>query len=116
MAPRMNEELSKIGEKPLAIPVGYSKCTKQGEEAYLMTDLRSFEENGEMKSFKMFNRKECMDIEYALLVVKELARFHATSLVLENRIKKSFTEEYPYFDVRLRFSHCMFCILTFLSS
>ena len=103
----MNEELSKIGEKPLAIPIGYSKCTKQGEEAFLMADLRSFEENGEKKIFQMSNRKECMEVDCALLVVKELARLHAASLVLENTIKKPFTEEYPYFDVSLTFSYLM---------
>ena len=99
----MNEELSKLEEKPLAIPISYSICTKQFEEAYLMTDLRSFEENGELKSFEMFNRKECLDVDHALLVVIELARLHAASLVLENRMKKPFTEAYPYFEVFLPF-------------
>ncbi|RXG70573.1 hypothetical protein Avbf_01635 [Armadillidium vulgare] len=72
----MNNELKKLGLDPIRAPKLFSRSIEKGREAFITEDLR-------IHGFKMSDRFKGMDLNHALFVVKELGRFHASSLLFE---------------------------------
>ena len=59
-----------------------------GKEVIMLEDLRA-------RHFKMFDRRLGIDVPHAHLVLKELGRLHAGSLVMEKKLGCSLTEIWP---------------------
>lgn len=97
----MNEVLKEIGELPLRIPTCFAKRTERRKEIMVMNDLRCLEENGLKKFFRMFPRRNAMDLAHGILVLEELARYHASSLLYEDKLGKKIDEVFPYFEVSI---------------
>ncbi|KAB7495911.1 hypothetical protein Anas_12428 [Armadillidium nasatum] len=72
----MNNELKQLGLDPIRAPKLFSRSLEKGREAFITEDLR-------IHGFKMSDRFKGMDLNHALFVVKELGRFHASSLLFE---------------------------------
>lgn len=67
---------------------GYSASYTPTKEVLIVEDLRK-------RHFKMFDRRRGMDVTHASLVLKELGRLHAGTLLLEKRIRCTLTEKWP---------------------
>ena len=98
--PLLNKELKRLQLGSLGLPVYLHAVNKHKEEVIFFKDLRK-------EGFEMMRRKEGMDKNHTMLITKELARLHATSVVLmsneeflrRNLLKKfSFLEE-AYFKM-----------------
>ena len=82
IAPRLNKELESVGETSLKIPKFYHSMTEPGKEIIYFEDLRRL-------GFSMFDRKKGLDRLHTNLVLRELGRLHASSLILfhKNQLK-----------------------------
>ena len=84
--PLINRELALVGEKNLRVPKYFHAVTEKSGEVIYMEDLHR---NG----FRMFDRMKGMDKFHTLLVLEELARLHAASVLLFSR------DEYKGVDI-----------------
>ncbi|RXG61767.1 hypothetical protein Avbf_13464 [Armadillidium vulgare] len=75
----MNYQLEQLGLDPIRTPKLFSRSLEKGREAFVTENLR-------VQGFKMYDRMKGMDLNHALFVVKELGRFHASSLLLEESL------------------------------
>lgn len=89
--PELNAALQSAGFEKLRIPKFYFAEEEPGREMLFFEDLRD-------RGFKMADRKKGLDAAHANLVLKELARFHATSHVLIARNGDP-TDRYPLLKV-----------------
>ncbi|RXG57803.1 hypothetical protein Avbf_12095 [Armadillidium vulgare] len=65
---------------------------EDGKESFLAENLRT-------QGFKMHAKRQAQDVHHAFLVMEELGRFHASSLLLKESIEpKTFVEKYPNFE------------------
>ncbi|XP_045586381.2 uncharacterized kinase-like protein D1044.1 [Procambarus clarkii] len=88
--PLLNAELTTRGFGCLRMAKWFYSSLKKDEGMIFLEDLRS-------RGFKMFDRKKGMDVAHATLVLQELARFHAASLLLKATA--------PEKDLADRFTH-----------
>ncbi|CAL4137258.1 unnamed protein product, partial [Meganyctiphanes norvegica] len=85
--PEMNELLTKYNQPPLRLAKGYFANMKLNQECLILEDLRA-------RGFKMFDRKRGVDRAHGMLVVNELGRLHAASLLKEKYIGSDSFEKY----------------------
>lgn len=78
LLPQLNAVLEEAGMKPLAMPRCFYGAVERKKELVLLEDLRP-------RGFKMFDRRKGLDVAHVSLVLEELARLHAASLLLEKR-------------------------------
>ncbi|KAK8725671.1 hypothetical protein OTU49_010682, partial [Cherax quadricarinatus] len=76
LLPHLNAALTTAGQEPLRVPRCFYGSLERGKEFIFLEDLRP-------RGFKMFDRRKGLDVAHTSLVVKELARFHASSVLLE---------------------------------
>lgn len=74
--PSLNAELRRLDLPPLNFPKYHYSDLESHNEAIFMEDLR-------LKGFKMMDRKRGLDVKHTTLIVKELARLHAASMLLQ---------------------------------
>ncbi|KAL7648272.1 UNVERIFIED_CONTAM: hypothetical protein RMT77_000178 [Armadillidium vulgare] len=88
----MNEHLDKLNLEPLRTPKVFASSTEKGKESFVAENLRS-------QGFQMHDKRQAQDVHHALLVMEELGRFHASSLLLKESIEpKTFVEKYEHFE------------------
>ncbi|XP_045586400.1 uncharacterized protein [Procambarus clarkii] len=88
--PLLNAELTTRGLCCLRMAKWFNTSLEKDKEMIFLEDLRS-------RGFKMFDRKKGMDVAHATLVLQELARLHAASLLLKATA--------PEQDLADRFTH-----------
>ncbi|KAL7648267.1 UNVERIFIED_CONTAM: hypothetical protein RMT77_000173 [Armadillidium vulgare] len=92
----MSSCLEKLSEPPLKVPKLFGRNVERGKEAFLMENLRA-------QGFSMHDRMKGMDFNHAELVLEELGRYHASSLLYEDVISpKTFEETFDCFDVGVK--------------
>ncbi|XP_071533071.1 uncharacterized protein [Panulirus ornatus] len=79
IVPRMNKLLEEIGFPVIGTAKIHSCSYEKGKEVLLLEDLRA-------RNFKMYDRRRGMDAPHAKLVLKELGKLHAASLLLERTL------------------------------
>ncbi|RXG70570.1 hypothetical protein Avbf_01636 [Armadillidium vulgare] len=95
----MNNQLERLSLDPIGTPKLFSRSLEKGREALVTENLR-------VQGFKMYDRMKGMDLNHSLFVVKELGRFHASSLLFEETLSaKSILEifnclEKPWGDMK----------------
>lgn len=75
----MNSELKNLGLDPIKAPKLFSQNLEKRKEAFIIENLR-------IQGFKMHDPKKGMDLNHSLFVVKELGKFHASSLLFEESL------------------------------
>ena len=90
LAPQINSVLKEIGQREINFPECLYASLEKGKEIIFLKDLRPM-------GYKMADRKRGMDKAHAVLVVRELARLHAASLLLQNKTPdEDLGEKCPY--------------------
>ncbi|KAB7499292.1 hypothetical protein Anas_04960 [Armadillidium nasatum] len=88
----MNEHLDRLNLEPLRTPKVFASSTEKGKESFVAENLR-------IQGFQMHDKRQAQDVHHALLVMEELGRFHASSLLLKESIEpKTFVEKYEHFE------------------
>ncbi|KAL7648252.1 UNVERIFIED_CONTAM: hypothetical protein RMT77_000158 [Armadillidium vulgare] len=75
----MNYQLEQLGLDPIRTPKLFSRSLEKGREAFVTENLR-------VQGFKMYDRMKGMDLNHSRFVVKELGKFHASSLLFEESL------------------------------
>ena len=89
IVPELDKILISSGQPELKVPKCYNLNLRKGNEIIFFEDLRN---NG----FKMTDRKKGLDEQHLNLFLKELGRFHAASILLQDsKSKKELIEQYP---------------------
>ncbi|XP_066990495.1 uncharacterized protein [Macrobrachium rosenbergii] len=78
IAPALNIQLTKVDQQPLRIPACYYTSLEYKKEVIILEDLRG-------QGFQMYDRRKEMDVAHITLVLKELARLHASSYLLQSK-------------------------------
>ncbi|XP_045114530.1 uncharacterized protein LOC123506480 isoform X1 [Portunus trituberculatus] len=78
IAPQINSVLKEIGHTEINVPKCFHASLEEGKEVIFLEDLRA-------RGYKMADRKQGLDKAHTTLVLRELARLHAASLLLQNR-------------------------------
>ena len=91
--PLLNEQLKASKEPPLRVPRYFHAARDVGREVIFMEDLRK-------AGYKMHERQKALDKNHTLLILRELGRLHASSLLL---INTDLTEENKVEQFRKRF-------------
>ena len=78
LAPQINSVLKEIGHSDINFPKYLHSSLEKGKEILFLKDLRPM-------GYRMADRKRGMDKAHAALVVRELAKLHAASLLLQNK-------------------------------
>ncbi|RXG58781.1 hypothetical protein Avbf_13939 [Armadillidium vulgare] len=90
----MSKHLSTLGLPPIKTPKFYAGSFEKGREAFLTENLRK-------QGFVLHDRRKGQDFNHASLVMGELGRFHASSLLLEDAIApKTFEETFGNLEVK----------------
>ncbi|XP_050696772.1 uncharacterized protein LOC126985666 [Eriocheir sinensis] len=89
IVPLINAELKGIGQEPLRMANCYGTHYGMSEEVILLGDLRP-------DGFKMFDRKKGMDAAHTNLTLRELARLHAASTLVQAKMTEPIEEKYPF--------------------
>ncbi|XP_063889480.1 uncharacterized protein LOC135116158 [Scylla paramamosain] len=90
LAPQINSVLKGIGRREINIPKCFHASLEKGKEIIILEDLRT-------KGYKMTDRKRGLDKAHTTLVVQELARLHAASLLLQSKTPGGdLGEQLPY--------------------
>ncbi|KAB7499289.1 hypothetical protein Anas_04957 [Armadillidium nasatum] len=99
----MSKHLRKLGLPPIKTPKIYARSLSKEREAFVTENLRK-------QGFVMHDRKKGQDLNHAILVLEELGRFHASSLLLEDTIApKTFVETFDHFQTQVE------CTIKYLS-
>ncbi|XP_068229158.1 uncharacterized protein [Palaemon carinicauda] len=91
LLPCLNSELKRVGLNPLLTPECLYANQDSENSVLILTDLRR-------KNFKKFPGKGCLDISHTHLALQELARFHASSLLLKAAQGPHFEAKYDFLD------------------
>ena len=83
----MNEQLRMLNENEIKVPRVFSFRNGLKQQIFVNENLRDLE-------FTMRDRKLALDYDHCLLVLNELGRFHASSLLYQKSLNKSI---YHYF-------------------
>ena len=89
--PLLDQELVNANEPKLRAPKYFHCVSTRGKEVLYLEDLR-------VTGYKMHNRKDTLDKHHADLIVRELARFHASSVLLFSKPEYSienFGKKFP---------------------
>ena len=89
--PKLNKELIASGETCLRVPDYFHSVAENGHEVIYLEDLRR-------AGYKMHDRTVCMDKAHTQLILKELARLHAASVLFFSRegiTKANIFQKYP---------------------
>lgn len=89
LVPAMSSELEEVRLRGLRVPRCFFTSLKEKEEMIIQEDLRA-------QGFKLFDRTKTMDIPHAILVMQELARLHAASLLLEDTEGQNLRVKYDF--------------------
>ena len=81
IVPKINKVFRSIKQPDLKVPGFYHMDLTMDNEVLYLEDLRESE-------FKMADRKEGLDVPHLLLLLKELSRLHAASLLLKGSESK----------------------------
>ncbi|KAB7500120.1 hypothetical protein Anas_04963 [Armadillidium nasatum] len=101
----MDKQLANLKLNNIRTPKVLSRNNEKGKEVFIEENLRN-------QGFKMHNRKIGLDLNHSLLVVNEIGRFHASSILFEEEIyPKTLSETFPDFKCIL-LSHLRLNILT----
>ncbi|KAB7499083.1 hypothetical protein Anas_05089, partial [Armadillidium nasatum] len=106
----MSKHLERINLSPIRTPRLFASSLEDGKEAILLENLRT-------QGFQMHDGKKGHDYRHSLLVMEELGRFHASSLLLEESIApKTFEEAFqnfvePWFNVNSKSMRVMEAIM-----
>ena len=103
--PALNQRMHSIGQPKLKFPECYYISLEKGKELIFLEDLR---EKGFSPMLKELNQK--MKASEILIIVKELARFHAASSLIHNSRKK---EEFIEAHECLTMSMDIYCLENF---
>ncbi|KAG7164307.1 putative Ecdysteroid kinase-containing protein 7, partial [Homarus americanus] len=76
LVPELNSALTTNGQERLRVPRCFHCVMESGREVIYLEDLRPL-------GFKMFDRRKGLDVPHAVLILQELGRLHASSLVLQ---------------------------------
>lgn len=76
LVPDLNRMLEGAGQTLLRVPRCFHGSLVDGREMIFLEDLRP-------RGFKMFDRKKGLDVAHASLILQELARLHAASVLLQ---------------------------------
>ncbi|MPC52936.1 hypothetical protein E2C01_046817 [Portunus trituberculatus] len=97
IAPQINSVLKKIGHTEIQVPKCFHTSLKKGKEVIFLEDLRA-------RGYKMADRKQGLDKAHITLVLRELARLHAASLLLQNKTPdEDLGEKYPYLKIGMAY-------------
>ena len=89
IAPQINSVLKEIGHAEINIPKCFHASLEKGKEVIFLEDLRA-------KGYKMADRKQGLDKAHTTLVLRELARLHAASLLVQSKTPdEDLREKYP---------------------
>ena len=91
LLPLLNAELARINEEPLKVPRCFYHNGTIGEEILYYQDLR-------LDNYKMYDKTKSMDIDHVNMVVKELSKLHASSMLLTSRgsfLRADLIESFP---------------------
>ncbi|CAL4064816.1 unnamed protein product, partial [Meganyctiphanes norvegica] len=88
IVPQLNNILRSVGQTALRAPRCLYADYTLGNEVLILEDLRS-------QGFRTFDRRKPMDIYHTNLVMKELGRLHASSLLLNMSSERHILELYP---------------------
>ncbi|XP_053635501.2 uncharacterized protein [Cherax quadricarinatus] len=99
--PVLNYELTSLGFSPLRVAKWFYTSLEKEKEMIFLEDLRP-------RGFQMFDRRKGLSVAHATLVLQELARLHAASLLLKARA--------PTEDLADRFTHLKTDWMTFSDS
>ena len=88
VAPQLNKILQSLSFKSLNIPNCYFTSYEEGKEMIVNNDLRRNE-------FKMAVKSNGLDFEHVSLVIKEIARLHASSYVLKKQSTQCLDDMFP---------------------
>ncbi|KAA0200291.1 EcKinase 4 [Hyalella azteca] len=92
MVPSLNETLNNIGLPPIKFASSYFASLEPKSQVLLLGDKRK-------DSFKMADRFKGLDDDHVILVVKELARLHASSSIHEDNLGcEKFLEKHDYLE------------------
>ncbi|XP_076031834.1 putative kinase-like protein D1044.1 [Oratosquilla oratoria] len=89
IGPTLSRELKEVGHEPLRFARVPYLHFKDEVHIIFMEDLRE-------RGFTMYDRRKGLDDAHVLLVIKELARLHVSSVLLQKRSKKPILESHPY--------------------
>ncbi|KAK8735067.1 hypothetical protein OTU49_017443 [Cherax quadricarinatus] len=89
LLPLFNAQLSRGGCEPIRAPHCYFAHLTEQEEVIFLGDLRP-------EGFKMFDRMKGMDKAHAVLVLKELGKLHAASILCQKETSVVLEEKYTY--------------------
>lgn len=76
LEPALSLELTALGHESLRVPTFFYVSLDRGHEVMIM-------ENLQVHGFRMNDRKKGLDVIHATLVIQELARLHAASILLK---------------------------------
>ncbi|XP_042872425.1 uncharacterized protein LOC122253425 [Penaeus japonicus] len=94
LAPALDERLRRLGLGRLRVPQCHHSSLEESREVLLLEDLRN-------RSFRMHDRRKGLDFPHALLVMQEIARLHAASLLLQKALSpEHLAHKYPPFSRR----------------
>ncbi|KAK4309907.1 hypothetical protein Pmani_018488 [Petrolisthes manimaculis] len=89
LLPVLNKQLLNIEQDKLRLATHLYSTLNECEEIIILKDLRP-------EGFKMFDRMKGMDIPHCSLVLKELGRLHAASVLLQNELSEPIDEKYEF--------------------
>ncbi|XP_076066049.1 putative oxidoreductase dhs-27 [Oratosquilla oratoria] len=89
ICPALNRELKEAGLPGLRTPRSPFTQMTEGKEVIFMGNLRE-------QGFQMINFRKGLDKDHTLLVVRELARLHGASFLLQKKSKIDLVTSYPY--------------------
>lgn len=90
LAPLLTTELKDIGLTGLRVPKYLCSFLEKESEMIFLEDLRP-------RGFKMYDRRKGMDVAHARLVLQELAKLHAASVLLQARLPdQDLSEKYEF--------------------
>ncbi|XP_063889369.1 uncharacterized protein LOC135116089 [Scylla paramamosain] len=97
IAPQINSILREIGHTEINVPKCFHASLEKGKEVIFLEDLRA-------RGYKMADRKQGLDEAHTILVLRELARLHAASLLLQNKTPDDdLGEKYPYLKIGMAY-------------
>ncbi|KAB7500122.1 hypothetical protein Anas_04969 [Armadillidium nasatum] len=88
----MNKQLKTLKLDKIKTPKLLSRSIEKGKEAFIAENLKT-------QGFRMYDRRIGLDLNHTLLVLNELGRFHASSILLEEELyPKTLLETFKGFE------------------
>ena len=85
----MNQALKKIGHDPIRTPTMVSSETAKGKEVIMMKNLKE-------EGFQSLDRCQTLCYDHCRLVMKELARYHASAVLYEQRLNQAIEKHHEF--------------------